>query len=110
MIVNRTPMLTETNNQSDGHFSGRFSTRSYKELVSKKAVHAIKYQNVTKITYSITDTAISRKVVGKSPRDNPERYCGWFRVLFFSKKFERIGTKGHGNVFAGAKGKQEKQV
>ena len=23
-------------------------------------------------------TAISRKVVGKSERDNPERYCGWF--------------------------------
>ena len=22
--------------------------------------------------------AISRKVVGKSARDNPERYCGWF--------------------------------
>ena len=23
-------------------------------------------------------TAVSRKVVGKSERDNPERYCGWF--------------------------------
>ena len=23
-------------------------------------------------------TAISRKVVGKSARDNAERYCGWF--------------------------------
>ena len=23
-------------------------------------------------------TAISRKVVGKSARNNPERYCGWF--------------------------------
>ena len=23
-------------------------------------------------------TAISRKVVGKSARDNPEKYCGWF--------------------------------
>ena len=23
-------------------------------------------------------TAISRKVIGKSARDNPERYCGWF--------------------------------
>ena len=28
--------------------------------------------------------------------------------LFFSKKFERIGTKGHANVFASAKGKQQK--
>ena len=25
-----------------------------------------------------TYTAISRKVVGKSARDNAERYCGWF--------------------------------
>ena len=23
-------------------------------------------------------TAISRKDVGKSARDNPKRYCGWF--------------------------------
>ena len=23
-------------------------------------------------------TAISKKVVGKSERNNPERYCGWF--------------------------------
>ena len=23
-------------------------------------------------------TAISKKVVGKSARDNPEGYCGWF--------------------------------
>ena len=53
-------------------------------------------------------TATSRKVVGKSARANPERNCGWFSVLFFSKKFEIIGTKGHGNVFASAKGKQQK--
>ena len=25
-----------------------------------------------------SDTAILRKVVGKSARDNPERHCGWF--------------------------------
>ena len=28
--------------------------------------------------YSVWYTAISRKVVGKSARDNPERHCGWF--------------------------------
>ena len=33
---------------------------------------------------------------------------GGFEFFFFSKKFERIGTKGHGNVFASAKGKQQK--
>ena len=26
---------------------------------------------------SVQYTAISRKVVGKSARENPERYCGW---------------------------------
>ena len=35
------------------------------------------------------DTAISRRVVGKSTRDNPERHCGWFWVHFSTKKFER---------------------
>ena len=33
------------------------------------------------------------KVVGWSARDNPERYCGWFRVHWFSKKFERIARE-----------------
>ena len=37
-----------------------------------------------------THTAISRKVVGKSARDNPVRYCGWFLVCCFSKEFERM--------------------
>ena len=40
--------------------------------------------------YSPRNTAISRKVVGKSARDNPERYCGWFWVHCSSKKFERM--------------------
>ena len=35
-------------------------------------------------------TAISRKVVGKSARDNPEWYCGLFWVHCSSKKFERM--------------------
>ena len=35
-------------------------------------------------------TAVSRKVVGKSARNNPERYCGWFLVHCFSKKFQRM--------------------
>ena len=55
-------------------------------------------------------TAISRKAVGISARDNLERHCGWFWVLCFSKKFKRIGTKGHGNVFASPKGEQQKKV
>ena len=35
----------------------------------------------------------SRKVVGKSARDNPERYCGWFLVDCFSNKFERMARE-----------------
>ena len=38
-------------------------------------------------------TAISRKVVAKSARDNPERYCGWFLVHCFSKKFQRMARE-----------------
>ena len=38
-------------------------------------------------------TPISRKVVGKSARDNSERYCGRFWVLLSSKKFERMAQE-----------------
>ena len=38
-------------------------------------------------------TATSRKVVGKSVRDNSERYCGWFLVHCSSKKFERMSRE-----------------
>ena len=40
-----------------------------------------------------TFTAISRKVVGKNARDNPERYCGWFWVHCSSKKLERMAQE-----------------
>ena len=35
-------------------------------------------------------TAISRKVVGKRARYNPEKYCGWFWIHCYSKKFKRM--------------------
>ena len=54
----------------------------------------------------MTFTATSRKVVGKSARNNPERHCGWFEVHCSLKKFETIGTKGRGNVFVSAKGRE----
>ena len=38
-------------------------------------------------------TAVSRKVVGKSARNNPERYCGWFWVHCSSKKFEKMARE-----------------
>ena len=37
-------------------------------------------------------TAISRKVVGKSARDNPERYCGWFWGLSIYEKNPEISV------------------
>ena len=51
-------------------------------------------------------TAISRKVVGKSARDNPERYCGWFYGSLFFKEISNNGKRGRGRMFASAKGKQ----
>ena len=39
------------------------------------------------------DTAVSRKVVGKSARDNPERYCGCFCLPCSPKKFERMARE-----------------
>ena len=38
-------------------------------------------------------TAISWKVLGKSVSNNPERYCGWFRVHCSSKNFERMALQ-----------------
>ena len=42
---------------------------------------------------SLSYTATSRKVVGKSVRDNSERYCGWFLFHCSSKKFERMSRE-----------------
>ena len=38
----------------------------------------------------------------------PKGIVSGFEFTFFPKKFERIGTKGHENVFASATGKQQK--
>ena len=38
-------------------------------------------------------TAVSRKVVGESARDNAERYCGWFCLPCSAKKFERMARE-----------------
>ena len=43
--------------------------------------------------FACSYTAMSRKVVGKSARDNPVSYCGWFLVHCSSKKFERMARK-----------------
>ena len=41
-------------------------------------------------------TAFPRKVVGKSARDNCERYCGGIGVHCCSKKFERMAREAMG--------------
>ena len=54
-------------------------------------------------------TAISRKVVGKGARDNPERHCGFEFSFFFSKEIWKYWyERPHANVFASVKGKQQK--
>ena len=41
----------------------------------------------------ISYTAVSRKVVGKSTRNHPERYCGWFWVHCSSKKIGKMARE-----------------
>ena len=41
-------------------------------------------------------TAVLRKVVGKSERDNRERYCGWFCLPCSPKKIERMAREATG--------------
>ena len=53
------------------------------------------------------NTTISRKVVGKSARDNSERYCGRFGVRCSSKECERMARKAI-DICESAKRKQQK--
>ena len=64
---------------------------------------------VTKQDLRGVNTAISRKVVGKSARYNQSRKVLWvaLRALFF-KEIWKNGTGGHGHMFASTKGKQQK--
>ena len=39
------------------------------------------------------NTAVLRKVVGKSACDNPERYCGWFCLPCSPEKIERMARE-----------------
>ena len=58
-------------------------------LERKLAVTGLQF----KFDYIYLYTAILRKIVNKSARDNPERYCGWFWVHCSSKKFERMARE-----------------
>ena len=50
--------------------------------------------NIKVVSATSKYTAISNKVVAKSARDNPERDCGWFWVIYSSsKKFKRMARE-----------------
>ena len=59
--------------------------------IAHAASFPIKY-TIESMVYC-SHTAISRKVVGKSARNNPEKYCGWFWVHCSSKKYERMARE-----------------
>ena len=59
-------------------------------LLAKKATvfikkEAVKFRNKF---FALPYTAVSRKIVGKSARDNPGRYCGWFCLPCSPKEIE----------------------
>ena len=60
-----------------------------RNIVYKHGKNSMETDEICYLEY----TAISRKVVGESARDNPERYCGWFWVHCSSKKFKRIARE-----------------
>ena len=62
-----------------------FNTHALRKLSSPSSSPMI-----TKMLIQPLFTAISRKVVGKSARDNTERYCGWLWVHCFPKNFQRM--------------------
>ena len=62
-------------------------------LCRRSSLNGIRWQ-VKPVYYPrVLYTAVSRKVVGKSARDNPERYCGWFCLPCSPKKFERMARE-----------------
>ena len=77
------------------HFFTRSSLHEAKqdEIVQKSRIQWLPKYSTSANDFLNTFTAISRKVVGKNARDNPERYCGWFWVHCSSKKLERMAQE-----------------
>ena len=79
--------------------SFRFGTHTYPSLfhftncTAKSLTIILKEYLYFYSSFSHCCTTVSRKVVGKSARDYPERYCGYFLVHFSSKKFERMAQE-----------------
>ena len=93
--------LSQINNFAYNFFGGRHSQFSFS--INKREMStiflgwlwflAISQSHYPRRKLEVSYTAISGKFVGKSARDKPERYCGWFWVLCSSKKFERIAQE-----------------
>ena len=66
------------------------------------------FVSVCMVWFKKSYAAVSRKVVGKSARDNPKRYCGWFKSALFSKEILKKGMRGHRQMSASANEKQQK--
>ena len=66
------------------------------------------FVSVCMVWFKKSYKAVSRKVVRKSARNNPKRYCEWFKSALFSKEILKNGTRGHRHMFASANGKQQK--
>ena len=68
------------------HWSCLFGAESYSAERERKSVWQGFQSQIWQTLQVFIYTAISRKVVGKSARNNPERHCGWVWVLFFFKE------------------------
>ena len=71
------------------HYRISTTDREFVSCVVCLRMTQLDYDNSVHTRY----TAISRKVVEKSARDNPERYCGWFLAHCFSKKFQTMARE-----------------
>ena len=71
------------------HYGISTTDREFVSCVICLRMTQLDYDNSVHSRY----TAISRKVVEKSARDNAERYCGWFLVHCFSKKFQTMARE-----------------
>ena len=67
------------------HYRISTTDREFVSCVVCLRMTQLDYDNSVHTRY----TAISRKVVEKSARDNPERYCGWFLVHCFRRNFKQ---------------------
>ena len=70
-------------------------------------------RNYGSITIKIQNTTyyiqlFRERLSGKLHATILKGIVGGFEFSFFPKEFDRIGPKGQGNVFANAKGKQQK--